>query len=695
MLGIAEKRSLAVRGLEIAHKALRLKAATSGRLRSKLLCKAVHEKQVDQTIKSIEDAMRPMFEAQIASAKKKLAAQSNEKAATVSVKSVFNLDEWQTELIDRAAPVIALAMVRGAAAQLKVMGIDLKKVRKSVELQLKSPIPRNEKASTASEWLDNFSDDDWDSDELSDVVFSTPYGSVDLNIATEFPPWMKKKLSEHIDETFEQDYWQKINETTRDDIQGYLDKGLRDGWSIRDMADRISETLGGGRYADWRAKNIARTESGHALNAGRTVAADGLIDEMADYGLDLKKVWLSVLGTTTRAEHANLDGVPANKQNRWVLAGVSVRWPGDVVLPPAQRCNCFPAGVLVSGDFTGAQRGWYEGRLTELITSSGVRLTVTPNHPIMTPKGWVSAGQLNPGDQVVCNRPKSNNFSSASAGVDVSGIVGFEGENIERKPAPIGQVFGAFYAMSISIEVVSPKMDDFYGDGKFLYGDIEIVRANWKLLEDGESDLFEKRGDFVFVLSSDSGGISDELSDSPLMESGVRIGSPATTVPCRPKPIEDVFFGSITPTGALTIGIAADWNSQFPKASTQHASTDSELFAQALQGNAGLIEVDNLVDVRNVDFSGHVYDLQSEAGVIVACNPNSCNTDIGIVASNCQCSVIVDFGVDEDMSRRLISDYEQRLADDEKNYVLSKEYRGNRIVLDALKNQKSDAGIIP
>lgn len=196
------------------------------------------------------------------------------------------------------------------------------------------------KASTATEWLENYRGDPADiTQSFEDLVFSTPYGDVSMRIATELPTWMKQEIVKHLEQTFSQDYWSGINQTTLDQIEDFLKDGLQNGQSIATMADNIAAALGG-ENALTRAKNIARTESGNALNGARSLAADGLMEDLAEYNLPMKKVWHSVLGSTTRADHANLDGVPVSSDNTWNLAGYKVRWPGDTVLPPGQRCNC-------------------------------------------------------------------------------------------------------------------------------------------------------------------------------------------------------------------------------------------------------------------------------------------------------------------------------------------------------------------
>ena len=193
------------------------------------------------------------------------------------------------------------------------------------------------KASTATEWLESF--DEENAPDLEDVDFATPYGNVSMRIATDFPPWMKEKIQERLSETFSQDYWKGINDTTAGDINNLLRDGIENGKSIAQMAKEIEDRYGSDDYPRSRGRLIARTESGNALNGARSDAIDGLVDELGMKDV-IKKVWLSVLGNTTRDTHARLDGVPASRDGTWFLGGYKCRWPGDVRLPAGERVNC-------------------------------------------------------------------------------------------------------------------------------------------------------------------------------------------------------------------------------------------------------------------------------------------------------------------------------------------------------------------
>lgn len=189
--------------------------------------------------------------------------------------------------------------------------------------------------STATEWL---IDHPGDVETLGMLLADS---DVPIRLWTEVPLWMKEAIAERLVEAFSQDYWEAIHEATLGHAETYIEQGLMDGWSIRRIAKEMKEHFLGGteEYAMRRATNIARTETTNALNGARKASADALKDEMGQ-DVPMKSTWYSVLGNTTRDEHANLDGVPENKNGNWELVGIEIPWPGHISLPPSQRCNC-------------------------------------------------------------------------------------------------------------------------------------------------------------------------------------------------------------------------------------------------------------------------------------------------------------------------------------------------------------------
>jgi hypothetical protein len=181
-------------------------------------------KQMQRAEKTVAKAMRAFFAEQVASILAELKASQ---AAVASV--LFNPADWDANLIDTARPVLGKVAFEGAVA----------------EVLLHKPKLSDLKASAATEAVAEF--------------------DLDFPFATEMPDWMIDAVNAVLDDTFERDYWQAINETTRDDLSTLLRGAVEDGLSIVDIAGIIRRDMGSA-YSRARAVNVARTETTAAMN---------------------------------------------------------------------------------------------------------------------------------------------------------------------------------------------------------------------------------------------------------------------------------------------------------------------------------------------------------------------------------------------------------------------------------------------
>ena len=64
--------------------------------------------------------------------------------------------------------------------------------------------------------------------------------------------------------------------------------------------------------------------------------------------------------------------------------------------------NCLiPDTNIISDRVISSYTRWYEGKVILIRTTSGEKLTVTPNHPVLTKSGWIKAQFLSKGDEVI------------------------------------------------------------------------------------------------------------------------------------------------------------------------------------------------------------------------------------------------------------------------------------------------------
>ncbi len=242
-------------------------------------------------------------------------------------------------------------------------------------------------ATTATRWL---TDNPGDEAALGEVLESS---GMPFKVYTELPKAMRKTIARQLETSFKQQYWKAIQRESASYVSGLLQQGLRTGVGIAAMARQIQHQLIDtvGRRALVRARAIARTESANALNGARKAGMDQLALDVGE-DIPMVPVWLSVLGNTTRDTHAELDGVEADENGEWNLAGTMVPWPGHYSLPPEERINCQctiiqtfgekAKGILTSGDFLEDALGTV--RLATIEIKRNVSRTLFARHIALT-----------------------------------------------------------------------------------------------------------------------------------------------------------------------------------------------------------------------------------------------------------------------------------------------------------------------
>ena len=303
--------------------------------------KAAHRRQVARLEKEVKALIEPTFRDQYRSAAKELAKKSDkvidkenaEKQSAKLASSVFDPREWDKELKSAIAPGLLKAMAEGAATEdaLKLYAVARKRAR-GEQITIKQPGEDGTKATSASRMREQL-EDEYDLDAS--------------DIETEWPEWFLEAASERLAETFAQDYWQGISDTTASQVEHIIKGGIEDGLSIREIAEILQEE--GDVRSKSRAINIARTEVGNSLNAGHE---SGIRQISEETGMKVGKTWLSVLGPTTREDHAEADGQTVDIDDTFEVGGEQARWPSDERLSPAQRCAC---QCTVLSDFAGGE----------------------------------------------------------------------------------------------------------------------------------------------------------------------------------------------------------------------------------------------------------------------------------------------------------------------------------------------------
>lgn len=426
---------------------------------------------------------------------------------------------------------------------------------------------------------------------------------------------------------------QEVTATTSNDIHNIIAASMQSGDGLDVTANRIGKMfdqyITGGLSPDdfdfmearmpvHRLEMIARTETHGASQAGSNALYQNA-------GIQ-KKEWLATLDQRTRDSHIQAESKYAGNgaifvNDPFIVNGVELMYPGDkggfsFSNGAAEIINCFIPDTKVSGSFVAGSKVWYSGSVWELETSRGHRLTVTPYHPILTNRGWIPANELIKGDYLLTSR---DNIHSGMQ-LDI---------NHQDSPSRIEDVFNTIRSNGRMITPMATALD-FDGDGRRCEGEINIVYVDGVLpLDIDRHSSIKNSFDFEFIPSSDFAGILVNADGTPNLDLiGIGIATPSLpSVGHLPLKTGGVSLNSL-PFDPLRLGLASQWDTVSGKESRDNPPAVSKFFAELIDASSGFVSPDNLIRVREYDFSGHVYDLQAIDGWILSEN---------IVSGNCRC----------------------------------------------------------
>ena len=371
-------------------------------------------------------------------------------------------------------------------------------------------------------------------------------------------------------------------------------------------------------------------------------------------------------------------------------AGVSPQNPQYAEMVQRTNMMCLLPGNSIQGRIVAASKGWYTGKAIEIVTRGGHHLTCTAKHPVLTADGFLAAGKVGQGKQLLRYVGK-NKLSSAR-------------HDKEDAPALIEQVFESLAEAGLVARVVHPSAFDFHGDGQFLNGKVDVVRAARLLRSNLDSELAEFSGQDAFPGSSKGqvpfarlGGVvqpypgaqqprSDGIDRKPEANRQVSYGGARRVfadqiggLDFRPEPMaapnldpdgseffpERLSLSEADPHGkrlkSFSVGVAppdlgkirevnrAGLENGFPRhvglgaeldagllqPAGQEQWVDALLIRELLERFPGQVAWDEVIDIREFHYDGSVYDLQTSVGYYVAETVNRPDMMVGgFIVSN-------------------------------------------------------------
>lgn len=398
-------------------------------------------------------------------------------------------------------------------------------------------------------------------------------------------------------------------------INSQVAQGIVQGESIPKIAKRLENVTDGETKACIRR---ARTMVTNCENAGRVRS----MQTAEGWGVTMYKRWLCTHDNRTRDSHLEIDGETV-REDAWFSIGC--RWPGDHLGPPEQVWNCFIGETKIAADceIVRSYKHEYSGKLITIKTAGGVNFTCTPNHPILTPGGWVSAERLHNGDDLLI----------ASVGDD--GIV--------RGDPDINHAFPRIDALHEFFDVIGSKRVctlgvNFHGDVPA--SDVEIISKEGLLRDDRDLGVLEC-GD-KFRLKSPGPLV---FTEGHLMSRFWRISISALRFMrglCKTLTLFGRSLGHADIHGfrAISRGDSAVF-----QAENDDVPRDVQFTGEGFDGLPGKVLRDNIIDIKITTVSHiPVYNLQTENGYyfvndIIPQNAQKVNGNFAI-AHNCRCSIV-------------------------------------------------------
>ena len=378
-----------------------------------------------------------------------------------------------------------------------------------------------------------------------------------------------------------------INDTTRTRVRAIMARAVEEGWSYNATAKELTELYQGFAVGKPQLHIDSRA---HLIAVQECLPGDTLIHPFAPSPSSAARLGLSL--------------------PRGRLSGQSL-----VRSPSGQTLDRLAVPAIL-----GATRRWYAGDTIKITTTDGHQLTGTPNHPILTDRGWVGLGSLVEGDHVVCGLRGQE--------------VGLSDPHVDDMPTTISQIFNAIKGSTTRpVQRALGSDMDFHGDGS--EGEVEIVFVDGDLGLEDQAALKEPTAhDFLSVADFRTSPVS---RGGPVLEI---VGGFLDTL-CPTCELAHSSFGgsmgvgqsnkallgrAVGPHDTPGFGHTTPGDACPPQDALDAVVRDTVALSDALAGLAPRVSFDSIAFIDRQPFSGHVYNLLTNIGAYTA---------NGIIVHNC------------------------------------------------------------
>jgi SPP1 gp7 family putative phage head morphogenesis protein len=387
------------------------------------------------------------------------------------------------------------------------------------------------------------------------------------------------------------------------------------GHSIAYVTKQLVET---GQHTKKRAALIARNEI-------KNITMQLTKKRMQNIGIE-KAMWLTAEDGRVRPDHKKHD-------RKIYTIGVGLKDSDGNYEEPMDKINCFLPDSKIS--FTSEPlkiyKRFYTGSIVKITDESSVSISVTPNHPILTTRGWIFAKEIKQTDKLIKSLVSYSSVGSSSK-IDNSHIV-------------INNDIYNFFKIAFHSKRVSGASVKFHGD--VTDHKVEIIDFKSDLLLNNKTltskkiinNLFSNASLAFSSLFSDS--YFSLMFDSKINACGRKMGFPDL--------VGSLFQSHLTPFQFFGFALVSDFDILFKQSSSDYIPTSLKQFRDFIFTYARIVKPDNFSDIKIYSINGNPF-VESSVSSVRHENISSnvfnfetvdslymCN---GIVNHNCRCVAI-------------------------------------------------------
>jgi len=381
--------------------------------------------------------------------------------------------------------------------------------------------------------------------------------------------------------------------------------------------DRVEQTVirdvTAGKLAPEIAKDIRQ-----AHNVSKSRAALIARDQTNKFNGNLNQLRQTNVGITQYRWQTSLDERvrPTHRSKE----GKVFSWddpPADTG-HPGQDINCVPedASVSLHALTKKAYRRWFSGELTKIVSEAEEHLYTTPNHPVLTLRGWIPAHLVKVGDYLV-----------ETTGKHFDGRV----ENPQCRNTKAKEMFRTLREVGLHHRITGGA-SRFHGDSAG--EDVDVIEVHRRLMHKGQTKSLELIDQDPLTIADKSRTASGHVSTDGIAlpfstDSCISLLNPSE--PLSRRGIPHAKYHGFTSTTSL--------NTALDQNSTDHSPTDTESFSDGQLARAILITPDDYIfrkvkAVVRSPWSGWVHNFETITGWF---------SSVNLVIHNCRCTAIPIF----------------------------------------------------